>query len=89
MRHGVVNIDGLLHLVQGLGGYPGAAADGADLVAHVVAFLVDLVDGLAGDLVLVPVLSAKLADDLQLVLQIALHQQGKLRYQDKYAAQDQ
>ena len=85
-HHGIVNVDGLLHLGQGLGGHPGAAADGADLVAHVVAFPVDLVDGLAGDLVLVPVLPPQLVDDFQLVLQIALHQQGELRDKDEHAA---
>ena len=58
-------------------------------MAHIVAFPIDLINGLAGDSVLVLVLPPQLVDDLQLVLQIPLHQQGKLGDQDEHAAQNQ
>ena len=78
MEHGIIDVDGLFHLFQGTGIHIGSAGDGAYLMAHIVTFSIDQVDGVAGNPILLLILHPYLGVDFHLVFQIALEQQIKL-----------
>ena len=82
-------MNGLLHFFQGIGIHLGAAADGANLVAHIVALPVNLVDGVAGDAVLLLILHPHLGDDFHFVFQVVAQHDVKLHGQNADSGDNQ